>query len=129
MSRNPFFEWLGLDELGTRLATIEQKLEQVLSNQTAGKEMIMAEKEEIENLVTQVRQNRDVVSSATTALQGLVAAVAQGQQELAQAIANNTDVSPDIRAAADELKADTDALKAAVPALAEAVKENTTAAK
>jgi chromosome segregation ATPase len=129
MSRNPFSEWLGLDELGTRLATIEQKLEQVLSNQTAGKEMIMAEKEEIENLVTQVRQNRDVVSSATTALQGLVAAVAQGQQELANAIANNTDVSPDIRAAADELKADTDALKAAVPALASAVTENTPAAK
>lgn len=128
MSRNPFFDWVGLDDIETYLIRIEQKLDQVLSNQTSGKEMIMAEREEIQNLVNQVRNNRDVAQSATTALQGLVESVARGQQELTDAIAANTDVSPDIKAAADELKADTDALRAAVPQLANAIKENTPAA-
>ena len=124
--RNPFYGLVGLDFIEDQLNRIERKVDKLLLGQTQGKELIMAEQEEIQNLVQQVQQNRDVVQSATTALQGLVQTVSDLGQELQEAINNaGSDVSPEIRQAAEELKANTEALRGAIPQLAEAVAKNT----
>ena len=66
------------------------------------------------------------MQSATTALQGLVQTVSDLGQELQDAINNaGSDVSPEIRQAAEELKANTDALQSAIPQIAQAVAKNT----
>lgn len=124
--RNPFYGWIGLDYIDGKLDAINHKLDLLLTGQAKGKELIMAEQEEIANLVEQVRANRDVVASATTALDGLVQKVAQLSEELQDAIDSaDSDVSSDIKAVADDLKANTEALQAAIPQLAQAVKANT----
>lgn len=124
--RNPFYGLVGLDFIEDQLNRIERKVDKLLLGQTQGKELIMAEQEEIQNLVQQVQQNCDVVQSATTALQGLVQTVSDLGQELQEAINNaGSDVSPEIRQAAEELKANTEALRGAIPQLAEAVAKNT----
>jgi predicted nucleic acid-binding Zn-ribbon protein len=126
--RNPFYDWIGLDYIDSRLDLIDRKLDQLLIGQTKGKELIMAEQEEIANLVTQVTANRDAVQAATTAMNGLVQTVADLNTELQNAIAASSDVSPEIKAAADALKENTDALAAAVPQLAQAIVKGTKAA-
>ena len=71
-------------------------------------EMAMAEAEEIANLVAQVKANKDVLQSATIAIGGMLDKIATLSQELQDAIAaGGTDVSADIKAAADELQANT----------------------
>jgi hypothetical protein len=78
-------------------------------------------------LVQQVQANKDVTASATLALQGLLDRVSSLDQQLADAIANaGSDVSPEIRAAADALAANTAALQDAVPHISAAIKANTT---
>jgi chromosome segregation ATPase len=114
-----------INDLRAQLNRIEDKLDRLLIGQSIGKELIMSEQEEIANLVQQVQANRDVVQSATTALEGLTQTVADLSQELQDAIANSTDVSPEIKAAADALKVNTAALEAAIPQLAQAVAKNT----
>jgi len=112
--------------LRAQLNRIEAKVKQLLIGQAKGKELIMSEQEEIANLVEQVQANRDVVQSATTALEGLTQTVADLTQELNDAIAAaGTDVSPEIKAAADALRVNTIALEAAIPQLAQAVAANT----
>jgi DNA repair exonuclease SbcCD ATPase subunit len=117
-----------IKDLRAQLNRIEGKVNQLLIGQAKGKELIMSEQEEIANLVEQVQANRDVVQSATTALEGLTQTVADLTQELQDAIAASTDVSPEIKAAADALKVNTVALNAAIPQLAQAVAKNTKAA-
>jgi len=91
--------------------------------------MLMTEQEEIANLVQRVSENRDAVASATTALEGLLQRVASLSQELQAAIAANpSDVSPDIKAAADQIQANTAALQDAVPHIAQAIMQGTAAA-
>lgn len=125
--RNPFYEWLGLDAIEAQLNRIANKLDSILEAQQVAKEMNMAEAQEIQNLVAQVQANKDVVQSATIALKGLLDRVADLNQQLQEAIANaGSDVSPEIRAAAEELAANTAALADAVPHIAHAVKDNTT---
>jgi chromosome segregation ATPase len=118
-----------IQDLRAQLNRIEDKIDQLLIGQAKGKELIMSEQEEIANLVEQVQANRDVVQSATTALEGLTQTVADLTQELNDAIAaSGSDVSPEIKAAADALKVNTVALNAAIPQLAQAVAKNTKAA-
>src|SRR3954471_6294037 len=94
-----------INDLRAQLNRIEAKIDLLLIGQAKGKELIMSEQEEIANLVVQVQANRDVVQSATTALEGLTQTVADLTQELEDAIAAaGTDVSPEIKAAADALK-------------------------
>jgi ABC-type transporter Mla subunit MlaD len=130
-SRGPLWDWVGLDALWQKLDSIEKKLDAVTVQAAKfwkeSKERDMAETEEIANLVQQVQSNKDAVQSATTALAGYVAAVRDLSDQLAQAIANSTDVSPAIKAAADEIKANTDALQAAIPQVAQAIVKNTKA--
>jgi chromosome segregation ATPase len=125
---NPFYEWLGLDQLEAKLDQIVDKLDNILQAQQAAKETDMAEAQEIANLVQQVTANRDAVQAGTTAMQGLVQTVADLQTELQSAIANSTDVSPEIKAAADDLMANTQALQQAIPQLARAIVAGTKAA-
>ena len=73
--RNPFYALVGLDFIEGQLNVINRKLDKLLTGQQQGKELVMAEQEEIANLVQQVQANRDVAQSATTALQGLVQTV------------------------------------------------------
>jgi hypothetical protein len=125
--RGPLWDWVGLDTIASQLARMERKIDQLLTGQARGKELIMAEAEEIANLVTQVQANKDVTASATLALQGLLDRVSSLDQQLADAIANaGSDVSPEIRAAADALAANTAALQDAVPHISAAIKANTT---
>jgi predicted nucleic acid-binding Zn-ribbon protein len=127
--RGPLWDWVGLDTIAAQLTRMERKLDQLLTGQARGKELIMAEQEEIANLVQQVTANRDAVAAATQAMNGLVQSQADLSQQLAEAIAAaGSDVSPEIRAAADELQANTDALSAAVPQLAKAIVAGTKAA-
>jgi predicted nucleic acid-binding Zn-ribbon protein len=104
-----------------KLNTIDSKLNNVLRLQQETKELVMSEQEEIDNLVEEVSKNRDAVESATIAMEGLVNQVATLSQQLNDAIANSSDVSPEIKAAADALAVNTAALQEAVPALAQAV--------
>ena len=124
--RGPLWDWVGLDTIASQLTRMEGKLDQLLLGQDTGKELIMAEQEEITNLVQQVQANRDVVQSATTAFNGLVETIDHLSQELRTAIDNSTDVSPEIKQAAEDLQASTDALRSAIPLMAQAVKANTT---
>lgn len=115
-----------INDLRAQLNRIEDKINQLLLGQAKGKELIMSEQAEIANLVVQVQANRDVVQSATTALEGLTQTVADLTQELEDAIAAaGTDVSPEIKAAADALKVNTAMLQDAIPELAQAVAHNT----
>ena len=87
--------------------------------------MLMTEQEELANLVQRVAENHDAVASATAALEGLLARVATLSKELQDAIAAGGDVSPDIKAAADQIQANTAALQDAVPHIAHAIMQGT----
>ena len=126
--RGPLWDWVGLDAVTAQLNRIEVKINQLLAGQQAGKVMIMSEQEEIANLVTQVSANRDAVQAATQAMSGMLQRIADQGAELQNAISNSSDVSPDIKAAADELKASTDALLDTVPHMAAAIVQGTKAA-
>jgi chromosome segregation ATPase len=115
-----------IEDIDTRLTRIEKKIDVLLASERRQEERAMAEQEEIANLIEQVEANKDVVQSAVIAIQGLIDRVAQIGQELQDAInAGGSDVSPEIKEAAEKLKANTDALREAIPDLAGAVKANT----
>jgi chromosome segregation ATPase len=121
------WNWRG-SSVASRLNRIEAKIDRLLANQAAGRAMIMSEQEEIANLIQKVSENKDAVKAATMALSGLLDRVASLGQELQDAIAaNSSDVSPDIKAAADELQASTAALQDAVPHVAAAIMKGTAA--
>jgi hypothetical protein len=113
------------NEVIARLIRIETKLNQLLAGQATGKAMLMTEQEELANLVQRVAENHDAVASATAALEGLLARVATLSKELQDAIAAGGDVSPDIKAAADQIQANTAALQDAVPHIAHAIMQGT----
>jgi small-conductance mechanosensitive channel len=116
-----------IEDIATTLKRIEKKLDQVLVSERKQTEMIMSEQEEVANLVAQVNANKDVLQSATVAIGGMLDKIATLSQELQDAIAaGGTDVSADIKTAADELQANTVAFQQAVPQMAAAVKANTT---
>jgi Mg2+ and Co2+ transporter CorA len=124
--------WLWTDEqsreLNATLKRLEGKVDRLLLSGSKLQEMQMAEAEEIANLVQQVTANRDAVAAATQAMNGLVRSQADLSAQLEEAIAAaGSDVSPEIRAAADELQANTEALQAAVPQLAQAIVAGTKA--
>jgi chromosome segregation ATPase len=125
MAKGPLWDWIGLDDLALQLSKIDAKLNILIAGQQAGKELLMAERDEIQNLVQQVTANRNAVDSAKQALQGYMSQISDLTQKLQDAIANDSDVSPDIKQAADDLKANTDALVAAIPQVAQAVDANT----
>jgi methyl-accepting chemotaxis protein len=113
--------WIGTDDVIARLDVIDRKLNAVLKLQQETKDLVMSEQEEIANLVDEVSKNRDAVQSATIAMEGLVSQVATLSQQLNDAIASSSDVSPEIKAAAEALAVNTAALQAAIPQLAQAV--------
>jgi predicted nucleic acid-binding Zn-ribbon protein len=113
--------WISSEDIVGRLDAIDTKLNAVLKLQQETKELVMSEQEEIANLVEEVSANRDAVQSATIAMEGLVSQVATLSQQLNDAIANSSDVSPEIKAAAEALAVNTAALEAAIPQLAQAV--------
>jgi hypothetical protein len=125
----PLWNLFGLDAVTAQLNRIEVKINQLLAGQQAGKAMIMSEQEEIQNLIQQVAANRDASQAAVQAMTGMLQRIADQGQELQDAIAaGGTDVSPDIKAAADDLQASTAALQDAIPHVAHAIVQGTKAA-
>ncbi len=126
--RGPLWNWVGLDAVTAQLNRIEVKVNQLLAGQQAGKALIMSEKDEIANLVAQVSANKDAALAATQAMTGMLQRIADQGKELQDAIASGgTDVSADIKAAADDLQASTAALQDAVPHIAHAIVQGTKA--
>ena len=128
--RNPFYALIGLDFIEDQLNAINGKLDQLLAGQTHGKELIMAEREEIDNLMQKVQANKDLGQSIDMAVKGLLGRVTSLSQELQDAIANaGSDVSPDIRAAADALEENNRAIADALPHITPFIMANTPAQK
>jgi chromosome segregation ATPase len=120
-----FWNILGLDALASQLNNIEKKIDQLVAGQARGKELIMAEMEEITNLTAKVEANRSAIDSAKIGFDGMAKMISDLTTKLQDAIAaGGTDVSPQIKAAADALEAQTEALTAAIPKLATAVGKN-----
>jgi methyl-accepting chemotaxis protein len=115
-----------IKDLNATLKRIEDKIDQLILSASQELERDMAEKDEIANLVAQVQANKSASDSAKLAFDGFVQQVSELTQQLQDAVANNTDVSPDIKAAADALAANTEELRAAIPTVVQAIQANVT---
>lgn len=107
------------------IAAIEEKLDRILHHQHQMKKELLMEKEEIARLVASVAENTSAANAAAEALTAFANSNAKLTQALQDAIANNTDVAPDIKAAADAIDANNATLRTHIPAVAAAVAANT----
>lgn len=107
------------------LAAIDEKLDRILHHQHEMKKELLMEKDEIARLVASVAENTSAANAAAEALTAFANSNAKLTQALQDAIANNTDVAPDIKAAADAIDANNATLRTHIPAVAAAVAANT----
>ena len=109
-------------DLSAVLKRIENKIDKLILSAANELERDMAEQDEINNLKAEVTRNTNVVSSASTALQGFMQQVSDLTKQLQDAVAS--DNSAAIKEATDALAANNTALLAAIPLVAQAVGAN-----
>lgn len=118
------FDFLGYNLITAQLTRIEAKIDQLILGQQQGKELIMSEQDEIANLVEQIKESADIAESVRVGFQGMLEQQAKLNQQLQDAIAANaSDVSPQIKAAADAVAQNNANLKASIPLMVQAVEE------
>lgn len=112
-----------VSEIAAQLTRIEQKLDGLVRGT---KETDMAEKEQLDELLARVSENRDVIGSVKVAFEGQAEQLRGLTEQLRVAIeAGGADVSDEIKAAAEALAAQTEELRASIPLTIQAIKENT----